>query len=627
MEKNNILNEANEALKRTLLMMNYDMKKTLSENVEVISEQSMSNQDICNLMYNGAHGSLGTKEDVLIKAFSNIKNVQQFREVDKCYGSSGKESSLKDMLNAEMDSTDTTTIELIKNSLASAGIYLTYKEDTDEYGTPFFVEGSINISDVKPTKTTADMDTLRTYLSSNSKKVEDSTVNGVPTIRATYPNSMVDYANNGRFYQFTLSGVLTRKGNWKMENGQLVSTVDGTPKSEQDKKDTTAKKDTTIKKTVPPVTDKKILDTLNFEYTFPGDNTYVYDFVPNTTMTEDTTVNGTWYAKNTKTGKVFKITGNYPSTEKKLDARFPDAKNKSSEEEIPAGLQNAKNLNTTSGQQTGVEDIKSKGLEASPIKVDMTPKTLNLPKKETTKPESPETFDPYGPATSVKESVKKSLKKNLNVLKENKENLMVETNIVEKRFKFIAENMSIKTEKDQNYLVESIISEVGYLKAQNYSSQAINEGIFSMLGSLLGGAFKSAPQVFGEYVAGWLLKQFGVSKESYLGSSITALVGNLNISDYDRFFSDCRFASNKIADSLIEGYVLKLQQEKGFSEGASGFLVSAMRNSVVDYFTEDKNSLVQILEDKIGEYLCPKLSKLGGVINDKTEDIKAKVAS
>ena len=40
MEKNNIMNEANEALKRTLLMMNYDMKKTLTENVDVISEQT-----------------------------------------------------------------------------------------------------------------------------------------------------------------------------------------------------------------------------------------------------------------------------------------------------------------------------------------------------------------------------------------------------------------------------------------------------------------------------------------------------------------------------------------------------------------------------------------------------------
>ena len=103
--------------------------------------------------------------------------------------------------------------------------------------------------------------------------------------------------------------------------------------------------------------------------------------------------------------------------------------------------------------------------------------------------------------------------------------------------------------------------------------------------------------------------------------------GNLNISDYDRFFSDCRFASNKIADSLIEGYVVQLQNQKGANTGASGFIVSAMRNAVVDYFTEDKNSLIQILEDKIGEFLCPKLSKLSSVISDKTDDMKAKMTA
>ena len=45
MEKNDMMNEANEALKRTLLMMNYDMKKTLTENVEVVSEQGTKMTD------------------------------------------------------------------------------------------------------------------------------------------------------------------------------------------------------------------------------------------------------------------------------------------------------------------------------------------------------------------------------------------------------------------------------------------------------------------------------------------------------------------------------------------------------------------------------------------------------
>ena len=40
MKNKKILEEGKEALNRTLLMMNYDMKKTLTENVEVINEQA-----------------------------------------------------------------------------------------------------------------------------------------------------------------------------------------------------------------------------------------------------------------------------------------------------------------------------------------------------------------------------------------------------------------------------------------------------------------------------------------------------------------------------------------------------------------------------------------------------------
>ena len=316
-------------------------------------------------------------------------------------------------------------------------------------------------------------------------------------------------------------------------------------------------------------------------------------------MTEQTNKGGTWYAKNLKTGKVFNISQHYPQTEKKLNTEFPSA--------------------------------------ANPI--DKSPKELSTEPVEPALPEPPPAPDLNAAAgleppklqndmkNVQKESLKKSLKKNLMEVRENKKNLMVETNIVEKRFKFIVEGKTFKTETDQDFLIESVISEIGYLKAQGYTPKAINEGLFSMLGSLLGGAATSAPAVFGEYIAGWLTKQLGIPQNSYMNGVIVSLVGNLNIADYDRFFSDCRFASNKVADSLIEGYLLQLQNEKNVNSGASGFIVSALRNSVVDYFAEDKNSLIQILEDKIGEFICPKLSKLSSVIGDKAEDIKAKAVA
>ena len=85
--------------------------------------------------------------------------------------------------------------------------------------------------------------------------------------------------------------------------------------------------------------------------------------------------------------------------------------------------------------------------------------------------------------------------------------------------------------------------------------------------------------------------------------------------------------TNIDVDISTEQRLLQLQNEKNLNTGASGFIVSALRNSVVDYFTEDKTSLIQILEDKIGEFLCPKLSKLSSAISDKTDDLKSKIVA
>ena len=408
--------------------------------------------------------------------------------------------------------------------------------------------------------------------------------------------------------------------------GSVVGSGLASATKSMDSAATTASSTTSSTK-VSPITDTKLLNTLNFEYKYPGDNAYVYDFVPSGTMSEQTGPGGTWYAKNIKTGKVFDITKNFPKTAEKLNTEYPSAAN-------PVD-KSPKNITTVEPSESednktapDVSNIQGKKLEVQPVgsKIDPTQKIDLTTKKTTMKPTTPDlsNLDFYGPAT---ESLKKTLKKNLKIVKENKENLMVETNIVEKRFNFIVEGKSFETIDEQDYLVESVITEIGYLKAQGYTSKAINEGLFSMLGSLIGGGAQAVPAVFGEYIANWITGKLQIPKNSYMNGVIVALIGNLNIADYDRFFSDCRFASNKIADSLIEGYLVQLQNKKDANSGASGFIVSALRNSVVDYFAEDKNSLIQILEDKIGEFLCPKLSKLSGIISDKADDMKAKMVA
>jgi hypothetical protein len=590
--KNRIITEGKEALERTLLMMKYDMKKTLTENVEVINEQA---NEI----------SAGDLEDIVDDAVDILDRDVETSDMQKLidlmktniFGKNFKGKCAYDKFLAYYKNNESFQLEEFESEVKGTG----------EFGEQGFDDLKQDLLDLitkekqfckgvvqKTVSGTSNQQTSKNDIAEKKfpcigyeSKDGDTVGHYAPAkmdfVRLFYKDSIYVYWENKTVKKYQRNGNAVgaeiKKGTWKCKSDNSDYDVvwsNNTPTQTSTK--------------VPPITDTNLLSKLDFSYKFPGDNKYVYAYSsPENAIKEDTAQAGKWYGKNIATGKVFDITTNYPSTAAKLNSNFF-----TSGKAEPAA------------QTTQTDEPKLPAQPPAP---------------------NPNSAAGSEPPTVQSESLKKSLKKNLIEAKEKQEDLMVENKIITNRFNFLFEGRSFETEKEKDYLVESVITEIGYLKTQGYSSQAINEGLFSMLGNIFGGSVKSIPAVFGEYIAGWLTKTLGIPQNSYMGSVIVALVGNLNIADYDKFFSDCRFASNKIADSLIEGYVLQLQNEKNLNTGASGFIVSALRNSVVDYFTEDKSSLIQILEDKIGEFLCPKLSKLSSAISDKTDDLKSKIVA
>ena len=597
--KNRIITEGKEALERTLLMMKYDMKKTLTENVEVISEQenvggNPEDLQIAIKIRKATTDVLGTDEDAFEEALNLIKDKAQYDRVNALMPKYTKYNNLQDALNNEFETDNLEEVIKLKDLLSKKGVNLTYKTYVDmSSGDTKYKYKSIVLSAggspaaTTPATTTKDIAEKKFPCIGYESKDGDTVGHYAPAkmdfVRLFYKDSIYVYWENKTVKEYQRNGNAVgaeiKKGTWKCKSDNSDYDVvwsNNTPTQTSTK--------------VPPITDTNLLSKLDFSYKFPGDNKYVYAYSsPENAIKEDTAQAGKWYGKNIATGKVFDITTNYPSTAAKLNSNFF-----TSGKAEPAA------------QTTQTDEPKLPAQPPAP---------------------NPNSAAGSEPPTVQSESLKKSLKKNLIEAKEKQEDLMVENKIITNRFNFLFEGRSFETEEEKDYLVESIITEIGYLKIQGYTPQAINEGLFSMLGNIFGGSVKSIPAVFGEYIASWLTKTLGIPQNSYMSSVVVALVGNLNISDYDKFFSDCRFASNKIADSLIEGYVLQLQNEKNLNTGASGFIVSALRNSVVDYFTEDKTSLIQILEDKIGEFLCPKLSKLSSVISDKTDDLKTKIVA
>jgi hypothetical protein len=619
--KNRIITEGKEALERTLLMMKYDMKKTLTENVEVVSEQenvggNPEDLQIAIKIRKATTDVFGTNESAFEEALTLIKDKAQYDRVNALMPKYTKYKNIQDALNNEFETDNLEEVIKLKDVLSKKGVNLTYKTyvDMNSGDTRYKYKSIVLSAGGSPTPASTDTTTKDTTTKDPEAIKQFASFSCVPN----HPRAKQGKMSNGSF-TFNIDGEFYyNNGRKKTKDGKMVGYTCND----------TIFKTSGGKKSVSSVTDKNLLSKLDFSYKFPGDEKYVYAYSsPENAIKEDTAQAGKWYGKNIATGKVFDITTNYPTTAAKLNANFF-----TSGKAEPAAQATSSVEKPAENTLTDIKDIKGKGLESKPVEPLKQPANVNLQTKTktTTTPQTTDMskFDTFGPSNpEVKESLKKSLKKNLIEAKEKKEDLMVENKIITNRFNFLFEGRSFETEEEKDYLVESIITEIGYLKVQGYTPQAINEGLFSMLGNIFGGSVKSIPAVFGEYIAGWLTKTLGIPQNSYMSSVIVALVGNLNIADYDKFFSDCRFASNKIADSLIEGYVLQLQNEKNLNTGASGFIVSALRNSVVDYFTEDKTSLIQILEDKISEFICPKLSKLSSAITDKTDDLKTKIVA
>jgi peptidoglycan hydrolase-like protein with peptidoglycan-binding domain len=503
------IEEGNAALEKVLLMMNYDMKKTLKENKGLVSEQDVP-KGYLNIV-GAAEGGFGTDENRLVRGFQELESAEDFANLNRWYKAKwGRE--IPYLLRKELGRGDADTAKQIANHLAKIGMKMTYSITADNRGV---VSDSIKISYVKqPQKKEEPKKTEPKKPSWVKAPVENDVKAGKKILKSGMTGEFV------KKVQQALNDIASKEGNSNIAVGK----VDG------------------------------------------------------------------YFGNKTAQGlKNFQIS---------------------------AGLKGDGVL----GKDTYSILFRETAQPTNVASKDVAPVTPKV-----APPQVQRQVASVDERPTIKESMKKQLKTKLVEKTKEQENLIVETKIINNRFNLISEGLVIETVEDQIQFIDDIIVEMNYMVSQGYTSQVINEGLFSMLGSLFGGSVKSVPAVFGEYIANWLTKTLGVPEGSFIQSSIVALVGNLNIADYDKFFTDCRFAANKIADSLIEGYLIQMQKRAdSTSQGATGFIVSALRNAVSEYFLEDKDGIIQKLQDMIGDFICPKLSKVASTLGDKAEEIKDK---
>lgn len=228
-------------------------------------------------------------------------------------------------------------------------------------------------------------------------------------------------------------------------------------------------------------------------------------------------------------------------------------------------------------------------------------------------------YDKRAMGESVKNSLKYIIRENLISIQSNKKKVLTEeTKIVNNRFKFIAEGKNFKSKKEQQKFVNEMIQEITYLNSQGFDKQAINEGFWDVLSGLFPKGMDSIFDTFKERGVAWLMEKLGLNPDSWLGSVVVTGLGDIDIADVPKLFSDCNFATKALSKAIAEGTVRQLQQ-KYTSDSA---IADVLRNTVVEVLSETE--LGQKLESSIGSLICPLISNLSGKLKDAAGQITDK---
>ena len=230
----------------------------------------------------------------------------------------------------------------------------------------------------------------------------------------------------------------------------------------------------------------------------------------------------------------------------------------------------------------------------------------------------------FGLMESKKINLKGIIKENLIKTQENKNRLLQESNIVKTRLNIILEGKTFKTKKQVNDVYVTILSEMIYLHKQGFNEDIIAENVDSVFGALsniFGTGINGVIETFKERGVDYILEKLGLSKNNFLKNFLVTSLANTDIKDVPKLFSDCDFLTKKIAESIPEAYLRKLEYDKGMGN----VFMDTVRNSLYDVI---KNSdFADKVESRISGIVCPLVQQMTGKFSDHLSGMKSSLIS
>lgn len=221
-------------------------------------------------------------------------------------------------------------------------------------------------------------------------------------------------------------------------------------------------------------------------------------------------------------------------------------------------------------------------------------------------------------------SLKKTIKKSLLETKEVKRQVLTESTIIKNRFNFIVESSRIKTKKDLDKVFVNVLTEMVYLHKQGFNDSLIEENVssvFNVLGNLFGGTTNTVIELFKEKGVKFILEKLGIDDNNFLKNFLITALGNTDLKDVPKLFTECDFLTKKIAESVPEAYLRQLEYEKGMG----GDFMDFVRNSLYDVIKQ--SDFADKIESKISGIVCPLVERMSGKFEEQLGSMKSSLIS
>jgi len=208
----------------------------------------------------------------------------------------------------------------------------------------------------------------------------------------------------------------------------------------------------------------------------------------------------------------------------------------------------------------------------------------------------------FGKNNNNKMGIKDSIRKNIQILQEEKKISLTEEKIVKGRFSVVPKNINKHSTIQNNKTFNVLFNEVRTLKSHGINQKVINENLVQVLSQMFDEEGPRFLDVVKEKLAEYLKSKLQLTDIEQ--EILVSAIGNTEMDEVSELFNDPRFLAQKIAQAYSEDM------------GSKYSMVST-----------DNSDMVKKLEDTFVDKLKPVIGDVNSKMELKLKDIRDNMLS